>query len=438
VHPDLLGITRLSQSKVTLSWSIPAKSPALVIRLTRALPLPRIAGVPMANKVPVLWITGPMGVGKSTASWQLFTELAASGTRTAFADADQLCMCYPAPPDDPGRDLFRARNAAVVIRNCQAAAAQRVIVNGVVDPVLGVRHDLLEQAAVTVCRLRADPDEVVRRFAGRQRSGGGVADDLARQVRDECGRMDAGDFADVCVDTTGVPAGEAVRLIRDRCRGWSGFSAVRGLPGTAPDSQGSLAASQARGCGGWVLLLSGPAGVGKSTIGFQLYQRCLGADFTCGYVDLDQIGFLAPHPDGDPRNRRLKACNLAGIWRTYHAAGATHLVVSGAVETQAVLRAYSDGLPEAVITACRLHAAPGELRRRIMTRGEGGSWPQPGDPLRGQPESYLSQVAAQAAADARALDHTPLDALRIDTTGRTAGEAADLIAAAAGWPGQGA
>jgi hypothetical protein len=60
----------------------------------------RPGGVLMAEgRVPVLWITGPAGVGKSTVSWQLFTELAGSGTPIAFADADQLCMCYPAPPD---------------------------------------------------------------------------------------------------------------------------------------------------------------------------------------------------------------------------------------------------------------------------------------------------------------------------------------------------
>jgi adenylylsulfate kinase-like enzyme len=41
--------------------------------------------------VPVLWITGAAGVGKSTVSWWLFTEMAGSGTPTAFADADQLC-----------------------------------------------------------------------------------------------------------------------------------------------------------------------------------------------------------------------------------------------------------------------------------------------------------------------------------------------------------
>jgi hypothetical protein len=54
-----------------------------------------------------------------------------------------------------------------------------------------------------------------------------------------------------------------------------------------------------------------------------------------------------------------------------------------------------------------------------MTCGEGGSWPQPGDPLRGQPASYLSQAAEQAAAHAQILDHTFLNALRIDTEGCT-------------------
>jgi adenylylsulfate kinase-like enzyme len=390
------------------------------------------------DRVPALWITGPAGVGKSTVSWQLFTELAGSGTRTTFADADQLCMCYPAPPDDPGRDLIRARNADVVIRNYRAAGARRVIVNGVVDPALGVERELLEHAAVMVCRLRADPDEVVWRLTGRQRGSGGDAQDLARQVRDECDHMDASGFADVCVDTTGVPAGEVARLVRDRCRDWPGFHVLREQPGAAPAGLDRPAGSAAHGCGGQVLLVCGPAGVGKSTIGFQLYQRCLRAGLIAGYIDLDQIGFLAPRPDGAPRNHRLKARNLAGIWRTYHAAGARHLVISGPIENQAAIRAYAAALPAAVITTCRLHARPAELRRRIMTRGEGGSWPQPGDPLRGQPASYLSRVAEQAAADAQALDHTPLNALRVDTDGRTVDEAADLTAAAAKWPGQGA
>jgi hypothetical protein len=209
---------------------------------------------------------------------------------------------------------------------------------------------------------------------------------------------------------------------------------AREQPPAVPVVPGCTTATDADGSGAQILLLCGPAGVGKSTIGFQLYQRCLRAGLTAGYIDLDQIGFLKPRPAGDPRNHRLKASNLAAMWQSYDAAGATHLVLTGPVEDQAALRAYRAALPAATITTCRLHAGPAELLRRIITRGDGGSWPQPGDPLCGQPLSYLAQVAEQAAADARTLDRTPLDALRIDTDRHTAGEAADITAAAAGWP----
>jgi hypothetical protein len=74
--------------------------------------------------IPVLWLCGPAGVGKSTVSWQLFSELTQSGARIAFADADQLCMCYPAPPADPGRERIRAQNLGAMIGNYQAAGAR--------------------------------------------------------------------------------------------------------------------------------------------------------------------------------------------------------------------------------------------------------------------------------------------------------------------------
>jgi hypothetical protein len=57
-----------------------------------------------------------------------------------------------------------------------------VIVNGVVDPALGMQRDLLKQAAVMVCRLRADQDEVVRRFTARQQHSGGDVGDLCLLV----------------------------------------------------------------------------------------------------------------------------------------------------------------------------------------------------------------------------------------------------------------
>ena len=184
-----------------------------------------------------------------------------------------------------------------------------MIVNGVVDSDLGVPRDLLEQAAVTVCRLRADRDEVVRRLTARRPGGDGDAGNLARQVRAECDRMDASAWADVSVDTTGVAAAEVARLVRDRCRGWPGFGMAAEPSGAAPAGPAS---GPAQAPGARVLLLCGPTGVGKSTIGFQLYLRGLAAGRTAGYLDLDQIGFLRPGPPSDPRNHELKARNLAG------------------------------------------------------------------------------------------------------------------------------
>jgi hypothetical protein len=112
------------------------------------------------------------------------------------------------------------------------------------------------------------------------------------------------------MDTTGVPAGEVARLVRDRCRGWLGFRVARGQPGAEPAGLRRPAGSEANGGGGRVLLLCGPAGADKSTIGF---QRCPRAGLAAGYIDLDQIGFLVPRPDGDPRGHGLKAGNLADL-----------------------------------------------------------------------------------------------------------------------------
>jgi hypothetical protein len=161
----------------------------------------------------------------------------------------------------------------------------------------------------------------------------------------------------------------------------------------------------------------------------------LRAGSAAAYIDLDQIGFCRPARAGDPGNHRVKARNLAAVWQTYRAAGAQCLVAVGPVENDATAKAYAAALPRAAITLCRLHAGADELTRRIMLRGQGGSWPQPGDPLAGQPTTYLLRAAASAAADAEALEHALHGALRIDTDRLSVADAADAIATQTGWPG---
>jgi hypothetical protein len=183
----------------------------------------------------------------------------------------------------------------------------------------------------------------------------------------------------------------------------------------------------AAGAGGEVLLVCGAAGVGKSAVGFEVYLRQLRAGVAAAYADLGQIGFMSAVPAGDPGGHRLRARNLTDLWAAYHEAGARRLVLSGPVPDARAATAYVGALPAAEVTVCRLHASPAELARRISRRGQGLSWPQPGDPLIGQPAVSLRQAAERAAADAETLDRAGLGDLRIATDGLTVSDAADLI-----------
>jgi hypothetical protein len=376
--------------------------------------------------IPVLWLCGPSGVGKSTASWQLYTELADSGVPVAFADTDQLRMCYPAPAGDPGRQHVMTLNAAAVIGNFRSAGARCAVVNGALGPA-GLATGLLPDARVTLCRLRASAGEVERRLTARDGHRGGT-DELLRQVRDEIRLMDASSFADARVDTTGVPAVDVPRLVRAACDDWPGFT------GRLEEAGGQVPVRPGPAVGGEVALITGPPGVGKSTTGFCFYLKCLGAGLTAGYVDLAQVGFVRPAAAADPDGHRVKARNLAAIWRNFRAAGATHLVVTGTISSGADLRRYTDELQGAGVAHIRLRAGGAELRRRIMTRGAGGSWPEPGDRLRGRPAEFLVGAARQAVQAAEALDQSDVGGLTVDTTGLSPDESASTIRQAAGWP----
>lgn len=114
--------------------------------------------------LPVLWLYGASGVGKTTVAWEVFVQLARMGAPTGYVDIDQIGMCYapptprhwaPEPDTDPGRHRLKARTLDAVVANFRDAGARSLVVPGVTDPDRGVDADLAPQAAVTACRLRA-------------------------------------------------------------------------------------------------------------------------------------------------------------------------------------------------------------------------------------------------------------------------------------------
>lgn len=359
---------------------------------------------------------GPPGAGKTAAGWAMYDGLARSGARAAFVDLDQLGMCLPAPPDDPQRYRLKEHNVSAVAANFRAAGCDALIVSGHLGPYKNISFGTVRGVSLTICRLRTSADELRRRLTAR-----GAPDLVADSLR-EAEELDRSSFADVYVDTDGLTVSEVARLVRERCGGWPPEDlAGAGADGAAP------APLPAAGADGEVLLICGATGVGKSAVGFGVFLRQLRAGVAAAYVDLDQIGFMSAVTADDPGGHRLRACNLADLWRAYHEAGARRLVLSGPVPDAGAASVYACALPAADVTVCRLHASPAELARRISRRGQGLGWPQPGDPLIGQPEPRLRLAAERAAADADALDHSALGDLRVDTDGLSVDEAVDLV-----------
>jgi hypothetical protein len=154
------------------------------------------------------------------------------------------------------------------------------------------------------------PGELRRRLTSR-REGPDFAADALRQAEE----LDRTSFADACADTDSLTVAEVARLVRERCGGW---------PPERVDGAGAdeAAPTPAAGADGDVLLVCGATGVGKSAAGFEIFLRQLRAAGAAAYIDLDQIGFMSPVPADDPGGHRLRARNLADLWRAYHAAGA--------------------------------------------------------------------------------------------------------------------
>ncbi len=79
-----------------------------------------------ASTFPVLFITGPVGVGKTAVLGEVTDILKERGERFASIDLDALSYAYPpAPGDDRFRSGLTLRNLAAVWRNDRDAGAER-------------------------------------------------------------------------------------------------------------------------------------------------------------------------------------------------------------------------------------------------------------------------------------------------------------------------
>jgi adenylylsulfate kinase-like enzyme len=354
--------------------------------------------------IPLLWVSGAPGVGKSTAAWALYQRLIARGHRVCYVDVDQLGIVLPSPSGDPERHRLKLRNVIEVARNFRASGAEQAIVSGIVDPdrATGRRRFLAAGLDLTLVRLTSTAEALTRRYLER-----GSTPDRLHESLSIAATLDRKGIG-LPVETTArspsavVDALEA--LIRLRNTG-------------EPPAPSHPAAPLPRPCPR-VILLTGATAVGKSSVGWHVFRSLAGSGTTTGFVDIDQLAF---HPGRCPA---LTTANFVSVISGFRSGGAD-VVVAVARAGPEEGSAYRRALGGTTVTVAHLDAQPADVIERIAHRAAGDGPRLAGDLLLGASPAEQQVTAARAVTEAeRARREQVADVISIDTSGRTATDVA--------------
>lgn len=121
------------------------------------------------------------------------------------------------------------------------------------------------------------------------------------------------------------------------------------------------------------LLISGVAGVGKSTVADAIGGVLSAAGLVTAVIDTDALAQFGPPPDhggrlGQSFYDHLKCINLAAVWANFQAAGARFAVVSAGIESVPLRRRYAGSLAGCEVQMVRLIAATDTVRQRLYDR----------------------------------------------------------------------
>jgi hypothetical protein len=182
----------------------------------------------MTESVPVLVITGPVGVGKTAVAAEASELLARGRVAHAMVDMDALRRCFPRPPHDRFHAALGLRNLAAIWENFRAAGATRLVLAGVVEDREGVAAHAaaIPGAAVQVIRLRATLPTLLRRLEGRE-AGAGLDWSQGRSA-ELVELMERARVEDILVDTEGKSIAEVAREVVQRSGWWPASAQIAG------------------------------------------------------------------------------------------------------------------------------------------------------------------------------------------------------------------
>jgi adenylylsulfate kinase-like enzyme len=153
-----------------------------------------------------------------------------------------------------------------------------------------------------------------------------------------------------------------------------------------------------------VLVLTGPVGVGKTTIGSAVSDLLTQTVRSHAIIDMDCLRECFPRPPHDPFHTALGLQNMAAVWSNYQRAGAQRLILVDVVESRDMVAAYHAAIPHAKIVVARLRASLPTIHERLARREVGKSL------------AWHQQRATELVAQ---MEHDHVEDVLIDTEGKT-------------------
>jgi len=121
-----------------------------------------------------------------------------------------------------------------------------------------------------------------------------------------------------------------------------------------------------------IVVITGPCGVGKSSVAFECMDILERDGVAAAMVDTE-LAYFQPKPAGDPFGYAVAEEALRALWRIYASQGITRLLLGRVVENEEQLAIVERAVPDARIRMFRLVARRETIVNRLRIRETGSA-----------------------------------------------------------------
>lgn len=125
-----------------------------------------------------------------------------------------------------------------------------------------------------------------------------------------------------------------------------------------------------------LVLISGPVGVGKTSVAQELSTLLASNSIAHTFVDLDALTHTYPRPREDPFGQDLALKNLRAVWANAQDYGPRLLLIARVIETKVGAAKIAEAVKAGKCTIVQLSACDATLLERVRKReiGSGRAW----------------------------------------------------------------